>query len=107
MKTNTDYELNKLQRQYSSEKTSHLVHFVLSLLTGGFWVPIWILSALSTSSSKSRYERQIKDIYEPPKHEAMGAIGTALGKLYKEATTSKTKSIAERRAEYEAKGYAL
>ena len=104
---NTDYELNKLQRQYSSEKTSHLVHFILTLITGFIWLPIWLLSAWSTASIKAQYERQIKDIYEPPKHEAMGAIGTALGKLYKEATTPKTKSIAERKAEYEAKGYAL
>ena len=126
---NTDYELNKLQRQYSSEKTSHIVHFILTLVTGGLWIPVWLLSAWSTASTKAQYERQIKDIYEPttatnyvgemfsfigrslaPLHHAVVALFTPRKQNPLHSGTSygsSSKSIAERKAEYEAKGYAL
>ena len=126
---NTDYELNKLQRQYAAEKTNHFVHFILTLVTGFIWLPIWLLSAWSTASTKAQYERQIKDIYEPTTAtnyvgEMFSFIGRSLAHLHhavaalftprKQSTLhngisygSSSKSIAERKAEYEAKGYAL
>jgi hypothetical protein len=37
---------------------AHFIHFVLTVLTGGFWLPLWILFALITNSgNRKRAER--------------------------------------------------
>jgi hypothetical protein len=33
--------------------TSHVLHLLLSILTLGLWVPVWILSAIANSSQKT------------------------------------------------------
>ena len=35
-------------RPFSKPGTSHLIHFVLSICTFGFWSPIWILCGLKS-----------------------------------------------------------
>lgn len=97
-KMNENYEISRLERRYASEKTSHLLHFILTLLTGGLWIIIWVVSALATSTTKARYEKQIHAVYEPKKRKKVSSF-IFQGK--------KTKSIAERRALYESMGYAI
>ena len=91
---NTNYELGKLERLYADEKTSHLVHFILTLITGGLWIVIWLLSALATSTTKARYEKQIKEVYEPKEHKP----------LFGFFTPKEEQTLSERRAELEARG---
>ena len=35
-------------------KTNHILHLVLSLITAGFWVPVWILCAMNNASKRSQ-----------------------------------------------------
>lgn len=35
----------------------HFIHFVLTLLTGGFWIPVWIICALCIGSGHKKRER--------------------------------------------------
>lgn len=37
-------------------KTNHILHLLLSIITAGFWVPIWILVALNNASKRSALE---------------------------------------------------
>lgn len=33
------------------KKTSHLLHLILTILTLGFWLPIWVLASVATMLS--------------------------------------------------------
>ena len=51
-------EADKLARV----KTSHILHLLLSLLTLGWWVPVWILLGLNNVVERIRIERRIKKL---------------------------------------------
>lgn len=40
-------------------KTSHVLHLILSILTAGLWVFVWILCALSNGIENAKLDRQI------------------------------------------------
>lgn len=51
----TDLEMKHCTRcaqetQHLKPSTSHVLHLLLSLITLGIWLPIWLLVALSNSS---------------------------------------------------------
>ena len=56
MNPNLHLELAKIQKY----RTSHLLHLVLSIITAGFWVPVWILVTISNASERHRAERRIR-----------------------------------------------
>lgn len=41
-----------LSNNESHRKCPHLVHFVLTVLTAGLWLPVWIIDALITGRRK-------------------------------------------------------
>lgn len=41
------------------KKTSHILHLLLSIITVGFWVPIWILVTISNNIENARIDRKI------------------------------------------------
>lgn len=43
------------------KKTNHLLHLLLSIVTGGFWIIIWLLVAISNSSENKKIDRQIQN----------------------------------------------
>jgi len=56
MNTSLHLELVKIQKY----RTSHLLHLVLSIITAGFWVPVWLLVTISNVSERHRAERRIR-----------------------------------------------
>jgi hypothetical protein len=40
-------------------KTSHILHLILSIITAGIWVPIWILVAISNASQRAAIDRKL------------------------------------------------
>ena len=42
------------------KNTSHILHLLLSIITGGIWVVVWIIVALSNSMENSKIDSQIK-----------------------------------------------
>lgn len=53
----TDAEVAVLLSKKKS--TSHLLHLILSILTVGVWVLVWVVVAISNSMENSRLERKI------------------------------------------------
>lgn len=64
----TAYYLSK------QKKTSHLLHLVLSVLTLGVWLPIWLLVAISNGSDNLGTRQKAREAagVKPGKMEAIG-----------------------------------
>ena len=56
MNDQTQYLIAKRQ----DHKTAHVLHFLLSLVTFGLWVPIWIIVALSHRIERGKIDRKLK-----------------------------------------------
>ena len=56
MTDNMQVLINKLNRH----ETSHGWHFIASILTGGLWVIMWILFAISNAIERGKIERRIE-----------------------------------------------
>jgi len=41
--------------------TAHLLHLVLSFLTAGMWVPVWIMVAISHACARANIDRQLRE----------------------------------------------
>lgn len=54
----TDQEVSVMLTK--KKNTSHLLHLVLSIITVGFWVIIWIIVALSNSLENGKIDKRIK-----------------------------------------------
>jgi len=39
---------------YSKKKTNHVLHLILSVLTAGLWIPVWIGIAIMNSMRKEK-----------------------------------------------------
>jgi len=42
-----DTIITALQIERMSYKTNHILHLLLSIVTAGFWIPIWILAYIN------------------------------------------------------------
>lgn len=51
---------DKLVLLAGKPKTSHLLHLVMSVVTAGFWVPIWVIVALINQQRCANIDRKIK-----------------------------------------------
>jgi hypothetical protein len=40
--------------------SSHFIHFIMTILTGCLWLPIWIIAALCCGSSRRKKEMDMK-----------------------------------------------
>lgn len=54
------FEMVRLQANLSNHKTSHLLHFVLSVFTCGAWVIPWLLIDQHNTSYKRKYNYLMK-----------------------------------------------
>ena len=53
-------ELHRLE-QY---KTNHILHLLLTVLTAGFWLPVWGLVILSNRIERSKIRHRINKLAE-------------------------------------------
>ena len=44
----------------SDHRTAHLLHLVLSVVTVGIWVPVWILVTLSHGIERRKIDRKLR-----------------------------------------------
>ena len=58
----TDYKFAQLLAKRAEYKTNHLLHLVLSIITAGLWVPIWILKAIGNSIERSFIDHQLNKL---------------------------------------------
>ena len=59
---------SQLLARRADHRTSHLLHLVLSVITVGFWVPVWILVTTSDSLERGRIDRKIERLYRLESH---------------------------------------
>lgn len=52
------------------KNVSHILHLLLSIITAGLWIPIWIGMVAYVISHNSYIDEQIEDILEAEQHEA-------------------------------------
>lgn len=46
----------------SKKKTNHILHLILTLLTFGFWVIVWVIVAINNNNYNSRIESEMGQI---------------------------------------------
>ena len=51
---------DQLIAKRADHQTAHLLHLILSVITLGIWIPIWILVALSHANERAKIDRQLK-----------------------------------------------
>jgi len=49
----------------TKHRTNHVLHLILSLVTLGVWVPVWLLVAVSNSIERGKIERVATDTTYP------------------------------------------
>lgn len=52
-------QIKAMQLLSKKKKTSHVLHLILSLVTVGFWVPVWIIVCISNAIENYKVDRQI------------------------------------------------
>ena len=52
--------VDKLVLLEQKPKTSHILHLLLSVVTGGIWLPIWLVVAMVNQQKCANIDRKIK-----------------------------------------------
>jgi len=60
---NIEYEIADIERKIKGQKVNHILHFLLSIVTAGIWIIVWILITISASIERSRLEGLLKKAY--------------------------------------------
>ena len=60
-KTNIELELDKIEKKYNRAKTNHILHLLLSLITMGFWMIIWLFIANSNIRRRAKLDNTIEE----------------------------------------------
>jgi hypothetical protein len=45
----------------ADHKTSHVLHLLLSVVTAGLWVPVWLLVALSHANERQKIDQKLAE----------------------------------------------
>jgi len=58
--SHTDVQIALLLQK--RQKVNHILHLILAVITGGFWLLVWIIVCISVSLENSRIERQVNKL---------------------------------------------
>lgn len=50
---------SQLIAKRADHKTNHILHLILSIITGGLWVPVWILVAVNNVIERNNVDRKL------------------------------------------------
>lgn len=56
MKNQSAYQL---MAKRADHKTAHILHLLLSVITAGLWVPVWILVAVSHANERNKIDKRL------------------------------------------------
>lgn len=56
-----------LQMRLQRQRTNHILHLLLSVITGGLWVPVWLIVTLINAINRSFTESELRK-YETNQH---------------------------------------
>lgn len=55
-------ELIMLQEKLVQYKTNHILHLILSIISAGFWIPVWFIIALNNAIERKRTFTRMRKI---------------------------------------------
>ena len=61
-----------LQLQQRKKKTSHVLHLLLSVLTGGLWLIVWLCCNIANASQNSKIDKEIEQVQTMQLQQARG-----------------------------------
>ncbi len=71
--------MQELRREIERHRTSHLLHLLLTVVTGGLWLFIWLFVGLVNQHERSVLEGRIEKLRAgKPDPESLTFLGTAL-----------------------------
>ncbi len=50
---------HQLIAKRSDHKTAHILHLILSLITVGLWIPVWLLVAISHRNERNKIDKKL------------------------------------------------
>jgi len=56
-----DNELALLLAKRSDKQTNHILHLFLSVVTGGFWLPVWLVVAHFNQKAQQKIDKQVQE----------------------------------------------
>ena len=62
-----------LQLQQRKKKTSHVLHLLLSVITGGVWLIMWALCSIANASQNSKIDKEIEQVQTMQMQQARGS----------------------------------
>jgi len=57
--TQTDRKIKQEEIIISESKTNHILHLILSIITGGLWLIVWIIIGLMNEQKRVNAQRRI------------------------------------------------
>jgi hypothetical protein len=55
-------KLMQLAAKRHGYETSHVLHLLLSLVTVGIWVPVWLIVAMSNKIERAKIDRKMGEL---------------------------------------------
>jgi len=55
-------EILLLTQKLAKYRTNHVLHLILSVVTLGIWLPLWLIVGISNSIEYARIERQVRKL---------------------------------------------
>jgi hypothetical protein len=55
-------EINRERTRLEKYRTSHFKHFVLSVLTLGIWLPVWLLVSASNANERMKSQKRLDSL---------------------------------------------
>jgi len=56
-----ELELRQVERELDTIKVNHILHLILSIITAGVWLIIWLFIAMDVNSKRNVVEQKIKN----------------------------------------------
>ena len=50
---------DQLLAKRADHKTAHVLHLLLSVITAGLWIPIWLLVAISHANERKKIDKKL------------------------------------------------
>lgn len=56
-------KIRELERKLAKAGTNHILHLLLSIITAGLWIPLWILSSVNDTSVIRHLNNELDKAY--------------------------------------------
>jgi len=64
MNETTNQKIRQLEIVANNAKTNHILHLILSIVTGGIWIILWILVSIGNASERKQANNKIQKLID-------------------------------------------